>query len=69
MEDLEDPRAKAHGICGHTIVGGLGIEWICIKQVHDREYWRKDGRSAFYDKAADRHYFVPRWPNRSRGDG
>lgn len=63
----EDPRAKKEGICGVTIIGGSGIEWICIRPVHAKIYYRHKNRKPIYSEnpTADQHYMVPRWPNRS----
>lgn len=64
-EDIPDPRTLVPGICGVTSVGGLGIEWICIKKVHAKIYHNRKG-GIIYDnnKNADRHYMVNRYPNR-----
>jgi hypothetical protein len=75
----EDPRIRP-GICGTTYTGGTGLEWICIKDPHDTEYRRHSvsdrhvavSRTGAHPErpdgiqapAADRHYFVRRWPNR-----
>jgi hypothetical protein len=61
-----DPRIKETGICGITCIGGSGIEWVCIRQVHAKVYNRHKNGAPIYDnnRRADQHYFVPRWPNR-----
>lgn len=61
----KNPRTEAPHICGVTQVGSLGIEWVCVKKVHAKIYFRRNGKM-FEDTRpnADRHYFVPRWLNR-----
>lgn len=68
----EDPRIKVPGICGVTIMGASGIEWICIRKVHqivyhrrvsDRSHTRGDMVFAENPNSAF-HYVVPRWPGR-----
>lgn len=67
-----DPRTQKEGICGITTIGGTGIEWICIKKVHDTAYVRRSsdmthrrGSLVFNNNPrSEQHYFVRRWPNR-----
>jgi hypothetical protein len=61
-----DPRAKGTGICGVTRIGGTGIEWVCIRQVHAKVYNRhKNGAPIYNDNPkTEQHYFVPKWPHR-----
>lgn len=82
MEAVEDPRVHEN-ICGVTRIGATGIEWICIKEPHDKEYKRHSrpgysyGTGAHPEYAnpmvrapqAERHYMVNRWPNRKQTDG
>lgn len=79
MGDNEtDIRALKDDICGVTFIGSTGVEWICVKQVHNPEYTRNrpgrsgtrkvNGTGGWEDRGivapADKHYFVNRWPNR-----
>lgn len=69
-----DERAKQKGICGVTTVGGTGIEWVCIRQVHGAVYTRNRGDrnhrkgDVIYSTTpnSERHYYVPKWPNRKK---
>lgn len=62
-----DPRTERHDICGVTFIGATGIEWICIKEVHAKIYTSRKGKVVYdTNPNADRHYFVNRWPNRSK---
>ena len=65
----EDERAQREGICGVTKIGATGINWICVRKVHDKEYRRRHGRRSGEriednNPAVDQHYFVRRWRNR-----
>lgn len=65
-----DPRAEREGICGVTKQTG-GTEWICVRPVHDagtdgNNRYAFQAGGAVYFPQADRHYFVNRWPGRSR---
>lgn len=70
--DEENPKAKLDGICRVTKIGPTGIEWICVKPVHDKVYYRRTsdrnhrkGDPIFSNNpSVDRHVFVNRWPNR-----
>ena len=60
-----DPRTEREGICRITFTGATGIEWICIRDVHQPVYRAKRGETIFADTPnAAFHYFVPRWPGR-----
>lgn len=78
VENEPDLRSLKAGICGVTFIGSTGIEWICVKPVHNPEYTRKspnrnggrkiNGTGGWEDRGivapADKHYFANRWPNR-----
>lgn len=71
MDTEEDPRVKEER-CRVTRVGPTGIEWICIKPVHAKIYYRKVGdkshkkgdRIYANNPQVDYHYMVNRWPGR-----
>lgn len=61
----EDPRAQKDDICRLTFIGATGIEWICIRKVHYKIYKGKKNRYIPSNNPnVDRHYWVPRYPNR-----
>lgn len=70
LAEHPDPRVDP-GICGvvitHTIAGvPLAIERICIRPPHDTATNKNRGpssRDGLYPES-ERHYAVPRWPNR-----
>lgn len=35
------PTAGRPEICGVTKMGATGIEWVCVRKVHDRAYRRR----------------------------
>lgn len=41
MEVVEDPRSLKPDICHVIKIGVTGVEWVCIKSVHNTEYRRK----------------------------
>lgn len=74
----QDPRVQP-GICGHVEVGGLGIEWVCVREPHGKVYRRRrrsrHGSPYETDQdqqpprpgetvQGDRHYMVRRYPHR-----
>lgn len=74
-ETDEDPRAQQPGACRATTIGGTGIEWICIRPVHAKIYYRHSNGAPIFPSGsqhdgrplqADRHLFVPRYPMRLR---
>lgn len=61
-------------ICGVEFTGVTGIVWICIKAPHAKIYQRHKPRGGengliFSEHGADRHHYVPKWPNREEQDG
>lgn len=59
---------KESDICGVTIIGSTGIEWICINKPHSIEYVRHS-KGTFFETnnpVRERHYMVNRWPYRER---
>lgn len=79
LEDEEDARITPEN-CGHTTVGALGIEWVCIRKPHLNVYRRRrrsvrtgEPYETHQDQSpprpgestqGERHYMVRRWPNR-----
>lgn len=58
-------------ICGYTRTGPTGIEWICIKEPHDKVYRRhskgRRGELIFSNNpSTEHHHMVNRWPNRKK---
>lgn len=61
--------------CGVSFIGSSGIEWTCIKDVHDVGYDRKTNKKkgAAYGTGGSReraptseqHYFVRKYPNQN----
>lgn len=55
-----------------TVVGGTGMEWVCVRPVHAKVYQRrssdrthKKGDPVYSDnKAANAHHFRRKYPNR-----
>jgi hypothetical protein len=62
---VPDPRTERRGICRAMTIGGTGIEWVCIKLVHAPDDGKIYGARRGVIPTADRHYYVPRYPNRS----
>lgn len=42
MKEIENPRAKGEK-CRAIYIGGTGIEWICIREPHNKGYKRRTG--------------------------
>lgn len=76
MNDNEEHPDVTRDICGVIHVGGLGIEWICVREVHAKVYIRRKTTKRNHkgdliysnNPVADKHYMVARWPNRKRVD-
>lgn len=67
----QDPRTQVEGICGVTRIVH-SIEWVCIRKVHAKVYVRKStrrGEPIFTDPQAEKHFMVPKWPNREHDGG
>lgn len=68
--DTPDPRVEKEGICGVTFTGSTGIEWVCVKDTHQKIY--PDKRYGFRlqdNPSVHRHYFVNKWPHRPTNSG
>ena len=70
MDDVleEDERAQGEDLCRVTEIGGTGIEWICIKKVHSKQYKRKGRYGVTWSLGSEHHYFVRRYPDRDKND-
>lgn len=66
MVDVPDPRTEKDDICGVTFTGATGIEWICIKEIHQKTYPMKKppGYRLQESPSVHQHYFVNKWPHR-----
>lgn len=59
--------------CGVVRIGGTGLEWVCVREVHAKVYIRHRTGAPIFPSGrqpdgrpvqADRHLFVRRYPDR-----